>query len=120
MATALKGVDVVGIERVGSTSISGLSTKPIIDIDIIVAPEVLPLIFASLTERAKYVYVGEMGKVDRHAFRSHRNDPPRNVYVCVDGCLAVRNHLSVRDLLRVDSRLRGKYTKVKMELACCD
>jgi len=120
LAAALEGLDVIGIEHVGSTSVPGLSAKPTIDIDIIVAPEALPFIFAALTEKAGYVYVGEMGIVDRHAFRSHQSDPPRNVYVCVDGCLAVRNHLSVRDLLRADSGLREEYAKVKMELACHD
>jgi GrpB-like predicted nucleotidyltransferase (UPF0157 family) len=61
LATALKGLDVVGIEHIGSAFVPGLSPKLTIDIDIIVAPEALPLIFAALMEKARCEYVGEMG-----------------------------------------------------------
>lgn len=36
-----------------------------------------------------------------------------NTYVIVDGCLSVRNHLAVRDVLRADSALRDEYAAVK-------
>jgi GrpB-like predicted nucleotidyltransferase (UPF0157 family) len=36
-----------------------------------------------------------------------------NTYVIVDGCLPVRNHLAVRDVLRADSALRDEYAAVK-------
>lgn len=41
----------------------------------------------------------------------------RNVYVCVEGCLSLRNHLAVRDLLRRDDTLRDEYAAVKRALA---
>ena len=37
--------------------------------------------------------------------------------MCVEDCLAVRNHLAVRDVLRDDEGLRDEYARVKMELA---
>jgi hypothetical protein len=33
--------------------------------------------------------------------------------VIVDGCLSLRNHLAVRDVLRADSALRDEYAAVK-------
>lgn len=41
----------------------------------------------------------------------------RNLYACIQGCLALRNHIAVRDLLRKDEVLRKKYEAVKVGLA---
>ena len=44
-------------------------------------------------------------------------EPAINLYVCVEGCLALRNHIAVRNLLRNDESLREEYAAVKRELA---
>jgi len=36
-------------------------------------------------------------------------------YVIVDGCLSLRNHLAVRDVLRADTVLRGEYAAIKRQ-----
>ena len=113
---ALEGVPVRSIEHVGSTSVPGLAAKPRLDIDIVVAADELPAARAAL-EAAGYAWLGEQGVPDRHAFRAPDRHPPRNVYVVVDGCLALRNHLSLRDLLRRDARLRDEYGRLKLQLA---
>jgi GrpB-like predicted nucleotidyltransferase (UPF0157 family) len=113
---ALDGVSVIAIEHVGSTSVPGLAAKPRIDVDVVVAAEHLPAVREALVA-AGYAWLGELGVTDRHAFRAPDRTPPRNVYVAVDGCLAIRNHLAVRDLLRRDARLRDEYGRLKLELA---
>jgi GrpB-like predicted nucleotidyltransferase (UPF0157 family) len=40
----------------------------------------------------------------------------RHVYVCVEGCLAPRNHIAVRDVLRGDPDLRAEYGNAKLAL----
>lgn len=113
---ALAGVPVVGIEHVGSTSVPGLAAKPIIDIDIIVGAEhVQPAIEAM--QRAGFRSSGEQGIADRWALAAPPGLPRTNTYVVVDGCLALRNHLAVRDLLRNDDDLSDEYAAVKRAIA---
>ncbi len=45
---ALKGVTIVAIEHVGSTSVPGLAAKPVIDVDIVVAREYLAATIAAM------------------------------------------------------------------------
>ncbi|KAL9103562.1 MAG: hypothetical protein Q9163_001400 [Psora crenata] len=118
LETALETVHILAIEHVGSTSVPGLPAKPIIDIDVIVTRDNLSAVISVLTSPAAgYEYKGELGIPDRHAFRALHPKPPRNLYVCVEGCLALRNHLGVRHVLKVDEDMRRCYGNVKMELA---
>ena len=41
----------------------------------------------------------------------------QNTYVIVDGCLSLRNHIGLRDVLRGDPELRNEYSLVKRRLA---
>lgn len=107
---------ILGIEHVGSTAVPGLAAKPVLDIDIVVTRPAVPLAIAAL-EKSGYIYYGTWGIPDRHALRKARQDPTVNLYVCVEGSLSLRNHLSVRDLLRTDETLREEYGAVKMDLA---
>lgn len=106
------GVEVIAIEHVGSTAVPGLAAKPVVDCDIVVA--------ADQVARASEVLigldfrpVGELGIPHRWAFV----EPPRlagtNTYIVVDGSLALRNHLGLRDVLRADAGLRDRYGAVK-------
>lgn len=76
----------------------------------------VPLAIAAL-EKSSYIYYGTWGIPDRHAFRKAGQEPAVNLYVCVEGSLSLRNHLSLRDLLRTDEALREEYGAVKMDLA---
>src|SRR6478672_2338256 len=116
LASALVGVDVLAVEHVGSTSVPGLPAKPVIDIDVVVDARTIPRAIAAL-ESAGYVHEGDRGVPERHAFRAPDDEPRRNVYVCLDGCLALRNHLAVRETLRSNPGLRDEYARVKSALA---
>ena len=116
LGDALAGVPGAVIEHVGSTSVPGLAAKPVIDIDVIVPRERVADAIVALAGSG-YVHRGDLGVTDREAFVSPDDEPPRNVYVCVEGTLHVRNHLAVRDVLRRRTDLRDRYAAVKLELS---
>ncbi|WP_318152899.1 GrpB family protein [Microbacterium helvum] len=115
LTRALRGVPVVAVEHVGSTSVPGLAAKPVIDIDVIVEREDVRAAIAALV-RAGYTHRGDLGVTDRESM-AEPDTPRRNVYVCVAGTLHVRNHLAVRDILRRRPDLRDRYAAVKTALA---
>jgi GrpB-like predicted nucleotidyltransferase (UPF0157 family) len=113
---ALVGVPLIGIEHVGSTAVPGLAAKPVIDVDIIVTDEHVRSACSAL-EAIGYKSLGEMGVPQRWAFLAPSGPIRTNTYVTVEGCLSLRNHLGVRDVLRSDPTLRAEYGNVKMQLA---
>lgn len=120
VAAALSGALADGpaasVEHVGSTSVPGLAAKPILDIDVIVAPEDVPAAVKALV-RIGYRHRGDLGVAGREAFFAPDEDPRRHVYVCAAGTLNVRNHLAVREVLRRRDDLRDEYAAVKLALA---
>lgn len=115
-ALAASGVDVVAIEHVGSTSVPGVAAKPVFDCDIVVtADQVAPA--AAVLISLGFRPLGELGISQRWAFK----EPPRlagtNTYVTVSGSLALKNHLRLRDTLRVNPELPGRYSAVKKQIS---
>ena len=108
----------ISIEHVGSTSISGMNAKPIIDIDIVVED-------ASQFQRLKeelskigYVHEGDRGIPGREAF-DHENVPlniDHHLYVCVKDNAELLRHLKFRDKLRSSPELVNEYNKIKEEI----
>jgi GrpB-like predicted nucleotidyltransferase (UPF0157 family) len=119
LVAALEGVEVVAIEHVGSTAVPGLAAKPRLDIDVVVPRARVRAATAAL-EAAGYTLLGDLGITDRYAFRAPDEAPRRNVYLAVEGCLALRNHLALRDVLRRDAPLRDEYGRLKLDLATRD
>jgi GrpB-like predicted nucleotidyltransferase (UPF0157 family) len=65
---------IIGAEHVGSTSIEGLSSKPIIDLDLVIESyDVLPEIIARLQQYG-YEHQGNRGIEGREAFRRNQDD----------------------------------------------
>ena len=114
---ALDGVSYISIEHVGSTSVPDLAAKPVIDIDIIVEATQLEPVKDALISRGGYAYQGDMGIPLGYAFRKRDATPLRNLYVCVEGCQSLLNHLTVRDVCRNDPEVREAYGRKKLELA---
>jgi GrpB-like predicted nucleotidyltransferase (UPF0157 family) len=113
---ALRGVPVLAIEHVGSTAVPGLAAKPVIDVDIVVAEEHVAATAAAL-EAIGYEPRGEQGVPQRWAFQAPEGTITTNTYVTLAGCLSLRNHLGVRDVLRADPDLRAEYGALKARLA---
>lgn len=105
------------IEHVGSTSVSGLAAKPIIDIDVIVSRGEVGTVIERLA-KIGYQHRGNLGIEDREAFfHPEHIDIEHHLYVCVEGSVAVRNHLALRDHLRAHPESAERYGRLKMELA---
>ncbi len=116
LTEALIGVDVQTIEHVGSTSVPGLAAKPVIDVDIVVTDETKVAPASAALEAIGYQPLGDLGVPLRYAFSAPDNGHRRNVYVTVDGCLSLRNHLGVRHVLRTNRELRDRYGRHKLAL----
>ena len=104
------------IEHMGSTAVSGLSAKPIIDIlagwDRV---EMLPRVIATLQD-AGYIHRGEQGIPGREFFR--RGDPRQyHLHLAQFRGTFWQDHLAFRDLLRTDDRIAGEYDTLKHGLA---
>lgn len=119
LAAACASTPVRSIEHVGSTSVPGLAAKPTIDVAVVVGRDDVDGAIVALAA-AGYTYQGERGVPDRHAFSAPPHGPARHVYVAVDGSLALRNHLAVREVLRSDPELRRRYGELKLDLASRD
>ena len=62
---------IIGIEHVGSTSVEGLSAKPIIDIDVVIKDY---SVFATVVQKLEtigYIHEGDLGIKDREAFANN-------------------------------------------------
>ena len=116
LVTALAAVPIRTIEHIGSTSVPGLDAKPILDIDVVVQRQNLHPAIEALA-RSGYEHRGDLGIPDRHSLRAPDDGVRRSVYVVVDGSLALRNHLTVRDQLRASASLRAEYAALKHRLA---
>jgi GrpB-like predicted nucleotidyltransferase (UPF0157 family) len=114
VAMAGAGVPVIAIEHVGSTSVPGLAAKPIIDCDIVVR-EAQVAAAGNVLMSLGFTPLGELGRPGRWVFREPARLSGTNTYVIVDGCLSLRNHLAVRNVLRADASLRDEYAAVKRQ-----
>ena len=112
----LLGAVVLTIEHVGSTSVPGLPAKRIIDLDIVIPREGIPRAI-QIFESHGHECRGDLGITDRYAF--FISEPPfaTNTYVIVEGSVALRNHLLVRQVLRESPELRREYAVIKRQLA---
>jgi GrpB-like predicted nucleotidyltransferase (UPF0157 family) len=116
----LDGTSYKDIIHVGSTAIPGLYAKPIIDIDIVIRneTELMPVVTA-LVQKGPYEYYGENGIPGRYCVK-HAADtifPRHNLYILVEGSVALRNHLSVKEVLMKNDALREEYSVLKKQLA---
>ena len=110
----------ISVEHIGSTSVPGLSAKPVIDV---------VLGAASLTDiEAKMGLLAEYGyeyvskyekeiperryfvKASPHSLRVH-------LHAVVLGSRIWREHLAFRNALRSDAKLRSQYQALKLQLA---
>ncbi|AQG79899.1 GrpB family protein [Spirosoma montaniterrae] len=121
----LDGYD-VDIQHVGSTAISGLHAKPILDIDIIIENKHRLGEIAIELEKVGYQNRGEQGISGRFAFRQTSTLTPKtdhakkwqkhHLYVCFADSLALKNHLLFRDALLLDEKLVEQYSLLKIRL----
>ena len=121
-------IESIKIEHVGSTSISGLKAKPIIDLDIIVEQD--DLLTEKVIEKLSqigYSHVGDLGVTGREAFKKRDTKTPdtgtnkewfdHHLYVCQKDSIGLQNHLNFRDYMRGHPEKVKEYGNLKVELA---
>lgn len=116
LLTAIKD-NIVAIEHVGSTSVEGLSAKPIIDIDIVIKDYSVFNALINNLQLIGYTHEGDLGIKDREAFdyKGNVNLPHHHLYVCPEFSKELHRHITFRDYLRNSPEAVEKYSKVKEE-----
>ena len=110
---------IVGIEHVGSTSVKGLSAKPIIDIDIIIKDYSIFDAVVRQLHTIGYIHEGDLGITDREAFK-YLDKPhlqKHHLYVCPQQSQELFRHMTFRDFLRSNPEAVKKYSAVKEKAA---
>ncbi|MBT3603517.1 MAG: GrpB family protein [Candidatus Latescibacteria bacterium] len=105
------------IEHIGSTSVVGLSAKPIIDMTIVV-PNISQM--PTLIDRLytiNYTHQGDQGVPGREAFKRQESTPAHHLYACEKNNLGFRNHLAIRDYMKQHPEAVQAYGDLKKQLA---
>ena len=105
------------IEHVGSTSVEGLSAKPIIDIDVVIDDYD---VFAEVVEALRsigYSHEGNLGIEGREAFKYDGKEHlmKHHLYVCTKDSKELKRHLAFRDYLRLHPEAVLEYSRIKEE-----
>lgn len=107
------------IEHVGSTSVSGLAAKPVIDIQVSVASlETLDPYLAALAQRGyRHIAMGLFDLVYPFFQKPAVWPGTHHVHLCVFGADQERRHLAFRDYLRGHPVVAAEYVELKLSLA---
>ena len=105
------------IEHVGSTSVEGLSAKPIIDIDVVIADDSMLVPVISALAKIGYTHEGDLGILGREAFKyAHKEHLKKHhLYVCTQNSTELKRHISFRDHLRSHPDAVQEYSRIKEE-----
>ena len=108
----------VKIEHVGSTSVEGLSAKPIIDLDIVIENDKFEIIKRLLNDKG-YKHEGDLGIEGREAFSYSGKEElmTHHLYVCPKDSKELFKHITFRDFLKSNPALASEYSKVKEQAA---
>jgi GrpB-like predicted nucleotidyltransferase (UPF0157 family) len=110
------GTMALTIEHVGSTSVPGLSAKPIIDVLLIVPDSADEAAYVPPLERAGFVLrIREPDWFEHRMLKSSGIDG--NIHVFSRTCPEVDRMRAFRDWLRVNADDRGLYERTKQNLA---
>nr|WP_314098977.1 GrpB family protein [uncultured Lachnoanaerobaculum sp.] len=108
----------IKIEHVGSTSVEGLSAKPIIDLDIVIENNKFEIIKRLLNDKG-YKHEGDLGIEGREAFSYSGKEElmTHHLYVCPKDSKELFKHITFRDFLKNNPDLASEYSKVKEQAA---
>ncbi len=113
------GESALSIEHIGSTSVVGLSAKPIIDIDVVInSVDELDTVIQKL-DVIGYEFEGDLGIEDRYAFKYKDKEhlQKHHLYVCSKTSIELHRHIVFRDYLRTHPNDVILYGNIKKEAA---
>jgi GrpB-like predicted nucleotidyltransferase (UPF0157 family) len=106
----------IRLEHIGSTSVPGMSAKPVIDILAGRPPQSRPTDYIAAFRQLGYEHKGAFGVPGRDYFR--RGTPrSHHVHLVKWSSTVWEDHLLFRDRLRTDPAIARDYEAVKRELA---
>jgi GrpB-like predicted nucleotidyltransferase (UPF0157 family) len=110
---------IIAIEHVGSTSVEGLSAKPVIDIDVVIKDYDDFWDVKSRLESLGYYHEGDLGIKHREAFgyAEKHEFMTHHLYVCPQNSQELKRHIAFRDYLRTHKEDRDKYSEIKLYAA---
>ncbi|PEC53028.1 GrpB family protein [Bacillus cereus] len=118
---------VLSIEHVGSTSVKGLASKPILDIDIVIEdykifPEVVKMLETlGYYHQAKWSFKGRETFGRKGVFVPWNGESivwmEHHLYVCDKNSEELRRHIAFRDYLREHEDVAVEYGRLKEALA---
>ena len=106
------------LEHIGSTAVSGLPAKPIIDM-VMAVPELplRPRLIVAL-ERSGYTHRGDGGVAGRAYFVKGAPDHrTHHLNLCVEDGAFRAAHITFRDHMRSNATDRRRYARLKLKLA---
>ena len=108
----------IKIEHVGSTSVEGLSAKPVIDLDIVIEKDKFEIIKELLNKKG-YEHEGDLGIEGREAFSYSGKEAlmTHHLYVCHQDSKELFRHITFRNFLKNNPALAAEYSKVKEQAA---
>jgi GrpB-like predicted nucleotidyltransferase (UPF0157 family) len=109
------------IEHIGSTAVPTLSSKPIIDIFIVLKSISQADQWIKPLETMGYVFWDE--NPDKSHLRFFKGMPPfgtkrtHHIHIVDESNNAIEHHILFRDILRRDEKIRGAYEALKLKLS---
>ena len=105
------------IEHVGSTSVQGLSAKPIIDIDVAIKDYSVFDDVVSALGSIGYQHEGNLGIEGREAFKYDGKEhlQQHHLYVCPQNSAELKRHIAFRNYLRNHPEAVREYSRIKEE-----
>lgn len=112
------GEELIDIYHIGSTSVTGLKAKPIIDIMPVVKDIKNVDSFNNQMIEIGYEPLGEFGMEGRRYFRKGKTKRTHQIHVFqIDNNKDINRHLAFRDYLRTHVKAANQYGNLKAKLA---
>lgn len=111
------GFEIQMIHHIGSTSVSGLSAKPIIDMMPVVRDITKIDVYNDAMIAIGYEPKGENGLSGRRYFQKGGNDRTHHIHIYEVGHPGIERHLAFRDYLCTHPNAKKKYGDLKEALA---
>ncbi|MDI1351819.1 MAG: GrpB family protein [bacterium] len=109
------GENCIAIHHIGSTAISNIYAKPIVDILLVVKEIKLVDSLNSKFEALGYVCMGEYGISGRRFYWKSKDTRTHNIHLFEEGSSEILRHVSFRDFMRNHE----DYAKAYSVLKCC-
>lgn len=111
------GAVALRIDHIGSTAVSGLAAKPIIDVQVSVESLEPLSAYRSALERAGLVWRSDNPELTKRYFREAPGQRRTHVHVRRAGSFSEQLALLFRDYLRSDAEWAARYAEEKLRLA---